>query len=298
MTDEVKGYLAALISCVSVAFGFIGMKFMMDYATALTAQSLFFLMGAFLSLGMLFFMRGHIRLQSLKRNWSFYSLICLLMAFTATTTFVSIDLIGPGPVSFVSQLGIVFAVVLGTTVFGERFRLLDGLGGLVAVLGAVWMSYAPLESMKAGVLLVASGALVLSFHNLVIKQHSAEIDKMELLFVRAVTTFLAVALLAMATGEMHRPPVWLIPVGALTSLFGFWAVNFFRYVALGYIDMSKESMLRVISPMIVTVISFVLFHAIPDREEVYGSLLILLGVSLILFRPLFQPCAAVSQAGR
>ncbi len=298
MTDEVKGYLAALISCISVAFGFVGMKVMMDYATALTAQSMFFLMGALLSLGILFFMRGHVRLQSLKRNWGFYSLVCLLMIYTATTTFLSIDLIGPGPVAFVNQLGIVFAVLLGTLVFGERFRWLDGLGGLIAVLGAVCMTYAPLESMKAGVLLVASGALVLSFHNLIIKRHSAEIDKMELLFVRALTTFLAVALLATATGEMQRPPLWLIPVGALTSLFGFLAVNFFRYMALGYIDMGKESMLRVISPLVVTVISFVLFHTIPDTAEVYGSVLILLGVSLILFRPLFQPYAAVSQAGR
>lgn len=286
--DERRGYISALISYTSVGFGFIGMNFMIEASSVFTAQIIFFLTGAITSLAILFFQRGDIRLHSLKRNWKSYSLACLLMAYVATSTFISIDLIGPEPVSFVNQMGVVFGVMLGALVLGEKFGLLDGLGGFLAIAGAFIMSYGPGEYMKLGILLVLGSSFALAVHNLVIKRHSAEIDKLELLFIRAVTTFMAVSLLALFTGGIEKPPIWMIPLGALTSFVGFMMVNFFRYTALHYINMSKESMLRVIAPVLVAVLSFFIYNSIPDSLELIGSVMILLGVSLILFQPLFN----------
>lgn len=296
-TNERKGYASALISYTSVAFGFIGMTVMIQSSSVLVAQTLFFFMGALLSLGLLYFKRGDIRLHSLKQNWKFYSLACLLMVYVATTTFVCIGLIGPGPVSFVGQIGIVFGAILGAAVLGEKIRVVDGLGGLVAISGALCMTYVPGEYMRLGVLLVLGSSFALALHNLIIKRHTAEIDKLELLFIRAVTTFVVVGLLAFLAGEVQQPPIWLVPLGALTSLIGFMIVNFFRYTALGYIDMTKVAMLRVISPMVVTVLSFLVFNVVPGAVQLIGSGLILAGVSLILFRPLLHPCPVSVEDG-
>lgn len=277
-----------MISYTSSAFGLIGMSVMIRSSSALGAQTIFFFMGALLSLGLLYLRRGDIRLHSLKQNWKVYSLACLLMAYVATTTFVAIDLIGPGPVSFVGQIGIVFGAILGAAVLGEKIRVMDGLGGLIAVLGALCMTYVPGEYMRLGVLLVLGSSFAMALHNLIIKRHTAEIDKLELLFIRAVTTFVAVALLTFSSGEVRQLPIELVPLGALTSLMGFMVVNFFRYTALGYIDMSKVVMLRVITPMGVMVLSFLAFNVVPGTVQLIGSGLILAGVSLILFRPLLH----------
>lgn len=296
-TNERKGYASALISYTSAAFGLIGMAVMIQSSSVLVAQTLFFFMGALLSLGLLYFKRSDIQLHSLKRNWKFYSLICLLMAYVATTTFVCVGLIGPGPVSFVGQIGIVFGAILGAGVLGEKIRVVDGLGGLIAMSGALCLTYVSGEYMRLGVLLVLGSSFAMALHNLIIKRHAAEIDKLELLFIRAVTTFVVVGLLALLAGEVQQPPIWLVPFGALTSFMGFMIVNFFRYTALGYIDMSKVVMLRVITPMGVTVLSFLVFRVVPGTVQLIGSGLILAGVSLILFQPLLHQYPTSVEAG-
>ena len=96
------------------------------------------------------------------------------------------------------------------------------------------------------------------------------------------------ALLTFSSGKVRQLPIELVPLGALTSLMGFMVVNFFRYTALGYIDMSKVVMLRVITPMGVMVLSFLAFNVVPGTVQLIGSGLILAGVSLILFRPLLH----------
>jgi probable blue pigment (indigoidine) exporter len=289
LTDQRKGYVSAFISYTSVAFGFIGMTYMIQSSSVLGAQALFFFMGALLSLGLLYLSRGEIRLHSLRQNWRTYSLTCLLMVYVATTTFVCIGMIGPGPVSFVGQMGIVFGILLGAAFLGEKIRIADGLGALIAIVGVSCMTYSPVEYMKLGVLLVLGSSLALALHNLIIKQHSSEIDKVELLLLRAVTTFVAVGLLAALSGQVRQPPMWLVPIGALTALFGFMAVNFFRYTALGFIEMSKVSMLRVIAPVGVMALSFLVFKIVPGTVQLIGSGLILAGVSMIVFQPLFHP---------
>lgn len=292
LSDEHKGYVSAFISFTSVAFGFTGMTYMIQCSSVLGAQTLFFFMGALLSLALLYLRRGEVRLRSLRRNWRTYSLTCLLMAYVATTTFVCIGMIGAGPVSFVGQTGIVFGVLLGAAILGEKIRFVDGLGALIAIVGVSCMTYSPGAYMKLGVLLVLGSSFALALHNLIIKRHAAEIDKLELLFLRAITTFAAVGLLAIASGHVQQPPLWLVPVGAVTALVGFMAVNFFRYTALGFIDMNKVSMLRVIAPVGVMALSYLVFRIVPGPTQLIGSGLILAGVSIIVFQPLFRPATA------
>ncbi len=293
MTDEHKGYGAAIVSYLSVAAGFICMKWLIGASSVFTAEILFFILGGLLSCGLMLLHRGNVRFNSISRNATVYLQVSGLMAYAATSTFVSIDLIGPGPVAFVSQTEIVFGVLIGGVVLGERLGWRDALGGLVAMLGALYMTYSPGEYMKLGVLLMLLSAFSIAVHNLIIKRHSAHIDKLELLIVRAVTALLVIVLLAAASNGLSWPSIWLLPLGAATALTGFVMANFFRYTALSHIDMGKVSMLRVITPTAVLILSFFIFHTVPDRSEIIGGSLILIGVSIILSQPILRTRSTV-----
>ena len=293
MTDEHRGYAAAIVSYLSVATSFIGMKWLIGASSVFTAEILFFILGGLLSCGLLLVYRGNVRFRSISRNAATYMQVSGLMAYVATSTFVCIDLIGPGPVAFVSQTEIVFGVLLGGIVLGERLGWLDALGGFLAMSGALYMTYSPGEYMKVGVLLMLFSAFALAVHNLVVKRHAAQIDKLELLVVRAATALFVIVLLAAATNGLSWPPIWLVPLGVATALVGFVMANFFRYTALSYIEMGKVSILRVIAPIAVLILSFSIFHTVPDVPEIIGGGLILIGISIMLSQPILRTRSTV-----
>jgi drug/metabolite transporter (DMT)-like permease len=288
LPPEYRGYALALGSNLAGAIGSIACVLLI-YATSVETTALFwFLGGTVLSFSLLLWFRHGIQPDSMNKNMRVYMEIALIMTVAALAWFLGLKFAGPSNVAFVGQLGIVIGVLLGAFVLGERITFLDGVGGSVAVLGAVAMTYHSGGTVILGMVFTLVNATGWALQTLLVKQHVASIDKLELLFVRSVTATCGVLLFSAFTGGLTWPRTWLLPAGLLASAIGYVAVNLLIYQSLRYADLAKISMLGVVQPPIVMVCAYFVFGAAPTVQELVGGALILVGVSVILAGPMLR----------
>ena len=95
--------------------------------------------------------RGGIHPDSLARNARTYLQISLVMTVAALAWFAGLKLAGPSNVAFIGQLGIVMGVLMGAIFLRERITWLDGLGGAVATVGAMVITYRSGKAVMLGV---------------------------------------------------------------------------------------------------------------------------------------------------
>ena len=288
-TRELKGYGLAGAAYFSAAMASIGSKLFMEASSLETTVLLWYVSGGVLTLGMMFVSRGGIDLSSLFEKIRIYLGISIIMTIAALCWFASIYLAGPSMAAFVGQLGIVFGVLLGAVVLRERMTVLDGAGSVLAVAGALVITYRSGETVVIGAALAVVGSLGWALQSLLVKRHVAVIDKLDLLLVRSVTMCVGVLGLSSVTGGLVWPDIWLIPASVVLSWFGFVMINLLIYHALNYTDVGKVSVLSVIEPPTVMLGAFLVLGNVPVTMQLVGGVLILVGVFIILMQPMLWP---------
>jgi drug/metabolite transporter (DMT)-like permease len=291
MTRETRGYLLAIGSYASSAFGTIASKWLIGYTSAVTTCLMWFSVGTLVTLFMLVGLHGGIDRRSVRANARVYLEISLIMAVAALVYFIGVDLAGASIVAFVQQLGVVFGVLLGAFVLRERLDWAEGIGGALALAGALVISWRTGARVEIGVLLVVVNALGVAVQNLLVKQHMKEIDKLELLFVRSVVACLLIFTFGAFSHGLVVPKTVLLPAFFFGSLFGYVCVNLLLYQALSHVDLSKVSILSVTTAPMVMVASIFVFNSVPTPSQVVGSALILIGTVLIIVQPMLATAA-------
>lgn len=285
LTKNYRGYALAFGSNFFGALGTVGCKWLIQASSAATTAVVWYFAGALMTGIAMLFSTGRVNTRSIGRNFRVYMIISLVMSAGAAGWFFGIDLAGPSIVAFVSQLGIVFGVVLGMVVLGERMKPVEALGGMLAIAGALAITYRANASVTLGVAFTLLNSLGVAIQNVMVKRHLKEIDKLELIFVRSVTAMVTIFLYSLLAGGLVRPQTWQLPAFFLASFIGYVAVNFLLYQALASIDLSKVSILSVIAPPTVMIVSYLSFGDVPATLQLVGCALILSGVSIILVQP-------------
>lgn len=280
-----RGYALAFASSFLGAVGTVWSKWLIEETSAKTTAVMWYVVGTLVTGVALILSRGRIDLSSIRRNFRVYMIISLVMSAGATAWFLGVGLAGPSIVAFVSQLGIVLGVLLGTLVLGERMKPIEAAGGLLAVAGALAITYRASHSITLGVLFTLMNSLAVAIQNVMVKRHLREIDKLELIFVRSVTATVTIFAYSMIVGGLVRPKTWHLPAFFFGSVVGYVAVNFLLYQALARIDLAKVSILSVVAPPTVMLGSYLAFGDVPGLLQIAGSVLILAGVSIILVQP-------------
>jgi drug/metabolite transporter (DMT)-like permease len=296
MTRETRGYLLAIGSYASSAVGTIASKWLIGYTSAVTTSIMWFSVGGLVTLFLLVAFHGGVDWRSMRSNSKVYLEISLIMAVAALGYFVGVDLAGASIVAFVQQLGVVFGVLLGALVLGERLAWAEVIGGGLAMVGALVISWRTGARVELGVVLVIINAIGVALQNLLVKQHMKEIDKLELVFVRSVVACTLIFIFGLMSGGLVVPKTVLLPAFFVGSFFGYVAVNFLLYQALGHVDLSKVSILSVTTAPMVMVASIFVFDSIPTPLQLVGSALILAGTVLIILQPILAhhtPVASV-----
>lgn len=286
MTRETRGYLLAIGSYASSAVGTIASKWLIGYTSVMTTSIMWYLGGTLVTLFMLLALQGGINWRSMRANSKVYLEVSVIMSAAALAWFVGIDLAGPSIVAFVQQLGVVFGVLLGAFILHERLGWIEAIGGAIAIVGAVVLSFRAETRVELGVLMVLINSLGVAIQNLLVKQHVKEIDKLELVFARSIVALISIFAFAMIAGNLAIPKTSLLPVFLLASFIGYVLVNLLLYQALSHVDLSKVSILAVTTAPLVMVASIFLFNSIPTPLQLIGSALILAGTILIIIQPM------------
>jgi drug/metabolite transporter (DMT)-like permease len=287
--DQYKGFGLATGYYVLVGGGSIAIKLFMEASSVETTMLLWYFAGTVLTLALMVYHHGGFTLRPFAGKWGVYMSISLIMTFAVVGWFLSVRLAGPGIASFVQQLGIVFSVLLAAFALGERLTWTDAVGGTLAILGALSITYRSSEDVVMGTVSGGLGAVAFAAHGYLIKRHIAIIDKVDLLFVRTIVVCAIVLAVSVFSGGLVIPSVVLFATIPIAAALVHVLSNLMLYVALEYADLTKVSILMVVQPVVAMIGSYIILQSVPTSSQLAGSSLILVGISIILLQPLLMP---------
>lgn len=233
-----------------------------------------------------------------KLSWAFLCKLLsqrwlLLMGVTNAIAFIllfnGLDLTDPVAVGFLRRFYVVFAIILGYLLLGERFTRLEGIVILISMLGAfIFVSNGTLPDPQniLGSVLIILSSLLFAFANLLAKHRIDAFSTWELMAVNSWIVLFFVAIYALLrlgiVTTVTANSVVLLGVSSLLS--SFLGLALF-YAGLQYVSYWKANVVRTIQPVIVLVYSLPFFsQAITWPRLVGGGLLVASLLALLLIR--------------
>jgi O-acetylserine/cysteine efflux transporter len=224
---------------------------------------------------------GRVSLASLLRHWRFFAAIGLLVAVNTNIGFVAVKFVDPGTASLLSRTSVIFGVALGVFWLGERLDRIEVAGAVLALAGAIVVSFQPGDYLRLGALLVVAATLLYAIHSAVVKRYGSQIAFAEFFFYRLAATTSFLILLAAVQGALVWPAATAWPLLLLAATVNIVISRGLYYLALRRMDMSLLTIILTLSPIVTVVWSLILFGSRPSLQEMIGGLAILAGVMVV-----------------
>ena len=212
----------------------------------------------------------------------------LLLGFLNGTAnlllFTGINLGDPTLAAFFSRSETVYGVLLGALLLGERMRSYQWLGVIIGIAGTALMTFREGTVVWLMLLTLLTSNLFLAFSNLVAKKNVIAVPPSVLSIARTLLMGLMLGFIALVAGHLTWPDLttWVWIIGG--AFFGPYLSYLLFYKALIYLDLSKATVIRALQPLFVALYSFALFGTFISLRQFAGGLLMLAGVTLMLWQ--------------
>lgn len=193
----------------------------------------------------------------------------------------------PSVASFLANMTPVFVTLLGISLLNERFNLVEGAGMLLTVGGAILISYQGQQSL-AEIFLPGTGhivfsSLVFAVSTVVVKKNVLRLPPALLSLNRVLYLFIFSLVMLLGTGaslDISRAALVNIGIG---SVLGPFLAVLAAYNALKYIEASRQSILGSSKGLFVLAGAYIYFDSIPEKFQVIGGVITIVGVILVTF---------------
>lgn len=231
-----------------------------------------------LEVGLIGLFRKRVHIKTLRKHlWLFLSIGALVGAST-NITYEAIALIDPGTGSLLAKTSIVFSLVLGILWLHERLTVAQGIGALVAIIGAIAIAFQPGNYLRLGSLLIVSSSFMYALHMAIVKRYSSRIELLDFFFFRLVCTTAFLFIFAASRQAFVWPKglTWglLVMVGTVDVVLS----RTLFYVALRQVKMSLLSIVLTLSPVVAVLWSLALFGTVPTLPQLFGGAAVIGGV--------------------
>lgn len=289
MSNQVKGYILAFISVLSVSNVYIFSKAALNEVSL--AQFGVYWFGFGLIWLILFGLkRNSFALIKLFNRKQYLLLLVLgLIELVATTYFFkSINTIpNPAIASFLGNISPVFVLTLSFIFLKERLNLLEIVGVIIALSGAFIIGYKGGTDIRNmfidGTQYIVYSTLLFSTVSVISKKYITELSPVLIALNRTLFLFIFSLIIMFYSHQSFN-----IPLNALKNLFigsilGPFLTAIFGLLALQYIDLSKKSIISSTKSLFILVGAYLYFGQFPKNYEMFGGILSIAGVLLIIF---------------
>lgn len=221
-------------------------------------------------------------LKCTARDWViifFFSAFSIAALLTMWTGIQGLD---PTVAAFISRLQTLVTVFLGVFFLKERFRALEGLGGLLLIVGVVIIRISFDVTLSYWFWVMVISGVLFGITEIFAKQAVRSLHPIPLNFVRnsIIAIFFVVWILAKKQPLFALGNVWpqIVAMGIAGPLFSRLS---FLY-AMRYIDVSKAVLVNQMQPIFVALVAFAFLGAIPTLREWVGGLIILTGCVIMI----------------
>ncbi len=273
-----KALLYAVVSVLLVSTSFVGFQYILQYISVEMAMLLWFLSAAGASLAILFIRKASLR-GLVAGHWRQALILGVINTLTLAFWAFAIKSAGASLTAFFLRFSTIFAIILGITLLRERLNSWEAAGGVLAVGGAVVISWQE-QSAHLGILLAIAAALTLAVQQFYEKIAVRDVEPFSLNALRTSVTFLLLLPLLASMGSIRAVPAQMLPVIIAGSAASAVAGFIFWYKALQGMEMSKGVIVRTLEPFVVVAYALLLFGTIPTAIQLVGGAMIVGGVVL------------------
>lgn len=284
MSEPGKGYTFAMLSALLSGTNYVlGKVVLADLSPAHLVALIFSI--ATLIQGAWMLQSGQWRevLHCSAKAWRYVLLFSALSIAALWTLWAGVKYLDPSVAAFISRLQTLVTVFLGIWLLGERFRILEAVGGVVVIAG-LGLLYAT-EGVQVSLwfwVMVASG-IFWGVTEVVAKVALRHINATPLSFIRTAIVALFYLLLLTIQGQplLGLGNKWWGVIGI--ALMGPTLARWFYLFALKRLPVSKASLVNQIQPIFVALVAFTFLGTIPGIRDWIGGLLILAGCSVMIW---------------
>jgi len=235
------------------------------------------LLSGILALGLILLITQRGASQTSKGSWK-ASAMLFIYALTFSYAYISLDT-GVGAL-------ILFTAVQVTMIFirffsGGRLLAIEWLGVSLSFFGFVYLVYPELSSPSfIGFILMLVSGVAWGLYTLEGRKSKSPLNDTAYNFIRCLPLVLLLTVITIANATLSSEGIWLaIAAGAITSGVGYaiW------YVALGSLSAIQAAVVQLLVPVIATFGGIVFANEALSVRLVIASLVILGGISLVIF---------------
>lgn len=218
--------------------------------------------------------------------WGFLAWIGFIEIVSTSMWFLAINNTeNPSVVSFMTNIGPVYAAILGLVFLRERFGLLEAIGAVLTLLGAFVIGFVPgiawwqFVSGGAGIILISSFIYAMGtvwLKSRIVAYHPAIIS-----LTRCFMLFAFSSALLLVSGEIIVLHPHLILILLIGSLLGPMVSTVAGYHALRLMKAGTYTMLNSSRSLLVVFTSWIFLHNLPLLHQLLGGLLTIAGVVLV-----------------
>jgi len=287
ITNSVKGFLLALVSVIAVSNVFIFSKAALNEVSLPQFGVYWFTFGL---LWILLYAWYHKSFKILKTlNSKCYIVLAILGTIEVVGTYFFFKSIytvsNPTIVSFIGNISPVFIISLSFIVLKERFNYIEMFGMVLAVLGAVVISYkgeAGINDMFIdGAQYVLCFSLLSAINAVIVKKYIKKIHPIILTISRSLFLLVFSILALKYTHESLTISSSAMKNIFIGSLLGPFLTVVTGYLALQYIPLSRKAIIASTKGLFVLLGSYLYFNQFPPAIALIGGLITIFGLLLI-----------------
>jgi len=225
--------------------------------------------------------RRELRWQAALSHFWFFASIGFLIAAATVLSYLSIAYIDPGTASMLAKTGIVFSLLLSVFWLRERLNRKQVAGAVMAVIGAVTISFHPGAVMQWGALLILGATFFYALHAAIVKRYGDGMNFLDFFVFRLLFTSLFLFFFAVGGGHLHWPngETWLLLL--LAGTVDVVISRTLYYKTLRLFPMSIHTIILMLSPVVAIIVSLLLFGEFPGTQDLLGGALVLIGVFVV-----------------
>lgn len=284
---ETKGYLFAFLATLGMSNVYIFSKAAMAELDVIQFGFYWFGMALLWSL---IYMIPAAKLRSVKNLNRKSKVLMVIMGIfelvAASTLFMAIETVeNPAVVSFLANLTPIFVTILGISFLKERFNLIEAVGIILTIAGALLISYTGQHKLKdifiEGTGLITISSLFLSLSVVIAKSRITNIDPSLLMINRITYLFIFAVLLMIFTNRSFSISGKALFNVAAGSILGPFMTGLAQFSALKYIEASRTMIIQATRGLFVVVGAIIYLNILPEAMQITGGIITIIGVITI-----------------
>lgn len=282
-----RGYLFAFLATLGMSNVYIFSKAAMSELDVIQFGFYWFGMALLWSL---MYMIPAGKLKTVKDLNRKSKVLLIIMGFfelvAASTLFMAIETVeNPAVVSFLGNLTPIFVTFLGITFLKERFNLIEAIGILLTLTGALLISYTGQHRLKdifiEGTGLITISSLFLSMSIIIAKSRITNISPSILMINRISYLFFFAVLLMFFTGRSFNISGNALFNVAAGSILGPFMTALAQFSALKYIEASRAMIIQATRGLFVAIGAIIYLDILPEAMQIIGGTITIIGVIII-----------------